>query len=122
MKRLIFLILFFGFFIQLTGCISKNEVELYPCDTNNLSYAKHIRPIIQANCYKCHDVNNAVIFANGNYLDDYDNLKAHIRNGLVIGNIEHAPNFLAMPKGAPKLGDCDIAKIKAWVHQDTLNN
>jgi mono/diheme cytochrome c family protein len=122
MKQLIFLISFFIFLIQMTGCIKKNEVELYAkCDTNNMSYAKDIRPIIQTNCYRCHDVNNAPLFSNGNLLDDYNNLKAHIRSGL-INNIEYAPNFLPMPKGAPKLSDCDIAKIKAWVHQDTLNN
>jgi hypothetical protein len=97
-------------------------VELYPCDTNNVSYAKHVQPIIQTNCYRCHDANNAVLFGNVHYLDSYDSLKAHIAEGMIIGNIEHAPGFLAMPKGAKKLNDCDIAKIKAWVNQDTLNN
>ncbi|HXA03127.1 MAG TPA: hypothetical protein VNW99_14125 [Cytophagaceae bacterium] len=121
MKRLIFLTLSFSLFIQLTGCISKNEVELYPCDTNNVSYSKNIKPIIATNCYKCHDSNNAPLFANNNHLDSYDSLKLHIKNGLTY-NIDHVPGFLAMPKGAPKLADCDIAKIKAWAHQDTLNN
>jgi hypothetical protein len=121
MKRLIFLILITGFFMNLTGCMSKNEVELYPCDTNNVSYSKHVQPIIQANCYKCHDDNNAVLFGDNHHLGSYDSLKAHIKEGL-IGNIEHAPNFLPMPKGDKKLNDCDIAKIKAWVNQDTLNN
>jgi hypothetical protein len=121
MKRLILFIVI-CFFMNLTGCMTKNEAELYPCDTSNISYAKHVMPIIQTNCYRCHDANNAVLFGNGNYLDDYASLKAKIRNGLVIGNIEHAPGFLAMPKGTAKLRDCDIAKIKAWVNQDTLNN
>ena len=122
MKRLIFLNLLFAFFMQLTGCISKNEVELYPCDTSKVSYAKHIVPILQTNCYKCHDAENATLFGNGNNLGNYDNFKAYIKFGLVIGNIEHASGFKAMPKGAPKLSDCDIAKIRSWVRQDTLNN
>ncbi|MFL5727841.1 MAG: hypothetical protein ACJ75J_00020 [Cytophagaceae bacterium] len=121
MKRLLLSMLIGMLFIQMNGCISKNEVELYPCDTNQVSYSKNIRPIISTNCYKCHDVNNAPLFGNNNHLDSYDSLKHHIAGGLFF-NIDHAPGFLAMPKGAPKLPDCDIAKLKAWAHQDTLNN
>jgi hypothetical protein len=122
MKQVIFLMLLFGFFMQLQSCISKNEVELYECDTTKVSYANDVRPIIKQNCDRCHDVDNAVKFGNMHYLDTYDSLKGHISEGMIIGNIEHAPGFSEMPKGAAKLKDCDIYKIKAWVHQDTLNN
>ena len=122
MKQVIFLMLLFGFFMQLQSCISKNEVELYGCDTSKVSYLKHIRPIIQNNCYKCHDANNAILFGDKHFLDNYDSLKAHIREGKFIGSIDWEVGYSGMPKGAKKLNDCDILKIKAWIHQDTLNN
>jgi hypothetical protein len=122
MKRLLLVSLLSGFFFQLSCCISKNETELYPCDTSKISYSRDIVPILQTNCYRCHDINNAALFSNGNLLDNYKSLKDHIKNGLVIGNIEYAKGYLPMPKGAPRLSDCDIAKIRSWVRQDTLNN
>jgi hypothetical protein len=122
MKRIFLYIFLLGFVsLSLPGCISKNEVELYPCDTTNMSYQKNIMPIIRQNCYKCHDSGNANLFAENNYLDSYDSLKFHVDFGLIY-NIEHAPGVKAMPKGAPKLSDCEIAKIKAWANQGGLNN
>jgi hypothetical protein len=106
---------------NIQSCINKNEVELYPCDTTNMSYQKNIVPIIRNNCYKCHDSGNAHVFAENKYLDSYDSLKFHINTGLIY-NIEHFPGVLAMPKGAAKLPDCEIAKIKAWANQGALNN
>jgi hypothetical protein len=122
MKRNLRYFFLLGFLsLHIPGCISKNEVELYPCDTTNMSYQKNIVPIIRQNCYKCHDSGNANLFAENNYLDSYDSLKFHVDFGL-INNIEHVPGAKAMPKGAPMLPDCEIAKIRAWIQQGALNN
>jgi cytochrome c553 len=39
-----------------------------------------------------------------------------------MGCIEQQPGFDAMPKGASKLSDCDIARIRAWVAAGQPNN
>ncbi|HXA01944.1 MAG TPA: hypothetical protein VNW99_08150 [Cytophagaceae bacterium] len=107
--------------LEMQSCTSKKEEVLNPCDTSKVSYAKNIVPIVSQNCYKCHDSGNARLFGGGHYLDSYDSLKAHIKCGL-IDAIEHNAGVIPMPEGAPKLPDCDIAKIKAWVNQGALNN
>jgi hypothetical protein len=36
--------------------------------------------------------------------------------------VTHAPGFVGMPYGLPKLPDCEVNTIVAWVHQGALNN
>jgi hypothetical protein len=102
------------------SCTYNNEIDLYSCDTTNVSYSKDIEPIIRNNCYRCHGNGNSEVFGKGNNLEGYDSLK--IYSGLLVGSIKHSPGFIAMPKGVAKLSNCDIGKIEKWVNEGVPDN
>ncbi len=104
------------------GCYYDVEEELYPttgCSTDDMSYQNDILPLIDTNCYQCHDAANNF---GGITLEGYDALKTYADNGQLVGVISHAAGFSPMPQGDPKLLDCEIEKIEAWISQGTLNN
>ena len=84
------------------------------CDTTQVSYARDILPIVQQYCYPCHGAGNTA-FSDGVSLDSYDALKGW--GGYLIGMVTHASGYEPMPYGKPKLDDCEIDKITAWVDQ-----
>lgn len=114
--RLIFFLAFLVF-VTSFSCTWNNEAELYPCDSINVTYSQTVKAIIEKRCYSCHSASNSALYGDGINLEGYSNLKNATDAGLVLGNIKHEPGFLAMPKGGPKLSDCDIAKIEAWVNK-----
>lgn len=120
----------FGFFELLLslalltagGCYYDVEEELYPseeCDTANVTYSADISPAIQNNCLVCHS--NAARLGNIT-LEGYDNLKAQVNNGRLLGAIKHQPGFAPMPDGLPQLDACLIARIEQWITDGAPNN
>ena len=106
----------------LTGCYYDNEEDLYPgntCVTDNMSYSSDVLPIIQDNCYTCH---NQAGNQGGVTLEGYAAFKVYIDNGKLLGAIKHESGFQPMPQNQPKLIQCQIDKIQAWVDQGALNN
>lgn len=90
------------------------------CITTNMQYSTHIAPIIQGNCFSCHS--NANMALSGISLEGHANLKAKVTDGRLLGAITHAAGFVAMPQGGPKLSDCNINRIKAWIDAGAPNN
>ena len=124
-KRIsIVLILSSMFFVAVISC-SKQSADLLTntvkCDTSSVKYATDITAILQNNCYSCHG-NGSTGGSGGILLQGYSNLKKWADNSVLIGNVTHASGYVAMPYGLPKLSDCDVNKIVAWVHQGALNN
>ncbi|MFT3827989.1 MAG: cytochrome c [Chitinophagaceae bacterium] len=117
--------------IVVTACSKSNETNAgggngggggggtTTCDTVNMKYAANVLPIIQANCYSCHG--NGVV-TSGINLDGYANLKIQVDNGNLVGVITHAAGYPAMPYNLPKLSDCNINIIKAWIARGAQNN
>ncbi len=106
----------------LVGCSTDVEEELYPsieCQTAEMSYTADILPIIESNCYQCHDAANNF---GGITLEGYEGLKTFADNGLLVGTIRHESGFSFMPQGAPQLLSCEIEKIEAWIEQGTKDN
>ncbi|MBX3257412.1 MAG: hypothetical protein KF862_25025 [Chitinophagaceae bacterium] len=102
------------------ACSKASEEELAPpCDTDNMRYSADILPIISTNCYSCHG--NGTV-TEGVDLDGYANLKARADNGDLLGAVTHAAGYTPMPYNLPKLSDCDINKIKAWIRDGAPNN
>lgn len=104
------------------SCSKKNEEELgagATCDSNNMTYAANIKPILQNACFSCHGNG---LSQNGINFDTYSGVKAVADNGKLVGAITHASGFSPMPQSAPKLSDCNINKIKDWVNQGAPNN
>ena len=93
------------------------------CDTAfEVSYANDIVPILEADCYVCHNAFSAPVEAEGNVLEGYSNLLPYAQDGRLMGTITHADGYPAMPQDDDKLSDCKIARIEAWIRQGALNN
>jgi hypothetical protein len=108
--------------VLFTSCYYDVEEDLYEipeCAVENMSYQNDILPIIQNNCYICHDAKNN--FGNVT-LEGYDGLKNYATNGKLIGVINHASGFPSMPQNANKLLECEIEKIESWVTDGAPNN
>lgn len=111
------------------GCTKQNEETLSTttptppatCKTDSMSYANDIVPIMEGYCYGCHGNGNTG-GSGGINLQGYANLKPYADNGKLVGNITHAPGYVGMPYGQPKMPDCEINQISAWVSQGTKNN
>lgn len=110
------------FMLSFTSCYYDVEEMLYPsseCDTSSISYTNDIIPIISDNCYVCHD--KEAKFGNV-ILDSHTELTKFTPDNRLIGVIKHSAGSIPMPQGAPKLLDCQIEKIEAWIDQGALNN
>jgi hypothetical protein len=122
-----FILLAFIIFISLGSCTSDNAETLYPegdCDTTNVTFSGTILQIIENNCFECHAGNPP---SSGKYLGDYPSISAAAlipagQPGSLYGAITHNANNLPMPQDRPKLSDCDISKIKAWIDASAPDN
>lgn len=110
----------------IAGCSSlpeKEDDEESSCDVpETVSYSEHIEPVLEANCYKCHNDEDYARKADGNKMEGYENIKALVDKGLVYGNITHKPGFINMPYQEKKIAECDIELIKAWIDNGAPNN
>ena len=102
------------------SCSYDKELLTVPCVINdNVEFSTKVAPIIQSNCFSCH--NNNV--SEGNIvLEGYDNVKKIASKGKLLGVISHAPGFVPMPKDGNKLDDCSIEIIKTWIDNGMPNN
>jgi mono/diheme cytochrome c family protein len=105
--------------ISIYACKDKKEDTPTPtnvCNTDGVTYNTTIQPILAVNCFICHGASGP---AN---LQDITTLQELAANGKLFKVITHADGVPAMPKNQPKLSDCDIAKIKAWIDAGAPNN
>lgn len=112
--RSVFIPLLFSASISFVSCEYNNEEHLYgnDCDTLNMTYSK-VSYIFRDNCYSCH---SATISNRDIRTDTYQNLKAAINTNRPWGAINHFDGYIPMPNGQPKLTDCQIKKIGAWIN------
>lgn len=107
--------------ILLTGCYYDVEEELYgSCQPGNVTYSTTITNILVGNsCLGCHSGSSP----SGNVnLQGYQNVKAKVDDGRLLGAITHANGYAPMPQGASKLTSCDISKIRAWIDAGAPDN
>jgi hypothetical protein len=121
-------IIFFG--VSLSSCYNDSEEELYGtipttnCDlTSPVKFSTIISPIISSKCATsgCHSTSSK---AAGINLGTFDAIKAYITKSQApfLGSIKRDGNYSPMPKGSPKLADCDISKIESWIAAGMPNN
>ena len=105
----------------LCNCTRDNNGELPDpnCNTSMVSFSSTVSGIINTHCLGCHGANNP---SAGFSLNTYNGVKAKVDDGRLFGAINHSPGFTPMPEGSPKLSQCDINKIKAWIDAGALNN
>lgn len=124
MKKLIpfilaIVIIYFG-----SSCYYDKEELLYPgaatCDTTGtISYTAKVVPILQQQCYSCHSGGSP---SGGIQMGTYASDKAIAMNGKLYGTISHSAGYIAMPQGAAKMSDCQIATIKKWIDAGATAN
>ena len=121
-KILFFTIAIVGMMCWLGSCSKESADRLAgntTCDTTNVSYSQQILPILQDNCYTCHQGSNP---PSGIDLSDFTVLQAHVKNGDLKSAVTHTGSVVPMPYGLPMLPSCEVNTIVAWVDQGALNN
>lgn len=109
-------------FLLLTSCAKENAQDLFTittCDTSNVTYSKVVNPIIQSKCAiaGCHVKGSS----SGYDYTTIGDLQKVAKSGQLLKAINHTGS-IQMPKDAPKLDDCTIAKITIWVREGALEN
>src|SRR4051812_23294514 len=87
-----------------TGKIVAANTNVTGCDT--VTYTKHIKPIIDANCISCHgDVNPTGGFS----LNSYAQAKLYGDNGKIKATVlDPVPTPELMPQGGPRLPQAQL--------------
>lgn len=106
----------------LSSCYYDSEEDLYAgsnCDTANVSFATSIQPVLDANCISCH---SSALSEAGVNLETYNTVLPHVNSGILWKAVNHEPGVTPMPYKQPKLPECELLKIRAWINQGALNN
>lgn len=110
--------------LVLAGCYYDKEAILYPAsgtciEVPNPTFRTDILPILNARCNNCHagSAPSADI-----KLDTYTDVMPYVNSGSLMGSINHASGFSAMPKNESKLNPCQIQKIQNWITTGAVNN
>ena len=104
-----------GSILSFSHCTFDNEEELledFICDTTDVVY-DDLTYIFSDICANCH--NETFTYRDEIKMDTYENVKSSINTGLVWPAINHEEGVPPMPNGLPKLSDCDLNKIEAWI-------
>lgn len=110
--------------IILTGCTYHNEDEYFKdnpdiCYTEERSFNEHILPILENNCIACH---NSIDLTAGISLENHDLVLSTYESGRFLGAIRHEEGFTPMPLNQPKIPECEILQIEAWIEQGLKDN
>jgi hypothetical protein len=122
MKRFIFPAILIALIVALAtpACYYDNEEELYggnACDTTAISYATDIVPLLQRECYGCHDAAN--VSTSGIQLDTWGLLKDYADDGKLVDRTNDASS--PMPP-TDLMDNCSRDIIKAWVAAGAPDN
>lgn len=84
----------------------------YQCDVSGtVSYQLNVKPVLDRNCYSCHDNSCSVPFT------QFEELNYYAASGKLIESLQEHRTTPNEP-----LDDCSIALIKEWVKQGFKNN
>jgi len=87
------------------------------CDTVNYKFAADIWPILNTNCYGCHNNNNP----GGNiYIRNYADVQAMVLDGSLMGSLL-GNGYALMPKNSNGLQSCKITQIQKWINDGAQN-
>ena len=103
--------------LSLGSCYYDNKEDMYgtsgPCDTSNVSYTTHIKPLMDQQCVGCH---GATAPSAGISLHDYASVQASVNSGRFIGSVRWDVGYSPMPKGGTKWTPCQIQQLLTWYH------
>ncbi|MCX6140584.1 MAG: hypothetical protein NTX15_07135 [Candidatus Kapabacteria bacterium] len=84
------------------------------CDTTNVLYTAQVVPLMALHCTGCHGGSSPQA---GIDLSVRSKVELYARNGKLLGTMSHSAGFIAMPPSGPRVNDCAINTIKAWISQ-----
>lgn len=98
-----------------SGCTYSHGDPAPACNVPNeaITYAGVVSPIFEANCRRCHATAVANTLGGGNDFGSYASISSYPQASL-MGSIKHSAGYDPMPKDAPRISDCDIARLEAW--------
>ena len=108
--------------VSLSSCYYNNEEDLtgvIACDISAVKYSTDVAKIMDDYCNACHSTDQKqgkVI------LDSYSQVATYVKNGKLMGSIQHKFGYSAMPKNAGRMNNCSIATIKAWIDKGYPND
>lgn len=106
-----------------SSCEYNNAANLFPpppvCETENMSFAGDIVPILAVRCNQCHSASEG---SGGVVLEGYQEVLQWADNGLLLCSIKWDEGCSEMPKNAPKIPQCEIDKIESWISDGALEN
>jgi hypothetical protein len=108
--------------VTVAGCYYDNVEELYPdgCRTNDVRYADHVVPILEANnCLSCHNDGDE---QGGINLEGYENVLERVEDGSLMGSVRQQQDWEAMPLTGNKMSNCSIDRLQSWIDAGALNN
>ncbi len=126
-KRHILIFLISAAFIY-NGCTKDNVEDFYNCDTEDVSYANDIVPIMVENCYlSCHAGSSP---SSGFNLETYSSLSTYTDTTTSVGapllcfikQENTACEDFWMPDNSGPIAPCSINKIEAWISSGAPNN
>lgn len=97
---------------------AQNTTNCAGCDSAVFTYSGAVAPIMTTNCTGCHSSTNA---SGGINLSTYAGVKTVALNGRLMGAINKAPGYIAMPPSGT-LSDCNIQQLQKWIDAGTPNN
>lgn len=112
----LFLLLLAG---TLPACYYDNEEELYGgCDTAGVSYSAFLRPLLDSKCTpSCHSGSQPT----GNLdFSQFAVVRTAATDGRLYAAVTRSVDW--MPQNGPRLDNCTLAKIDAWIKAGALNN
>lgn len=120
----LFKLSFLAIAFSLAGCYYDNEEELYPGGANctapeNSTFSVNVLPLLDNRCNNCH---GGVSPSGGIKLTTYTEVIKYVNDESLLGSVNHAAGFSAMPKNAGKMNSCDIGTIQKWIDAGALNN
>lgn len=118
---------FFGFgsiilALTMNSCNYNNAQDILSgtiCDTSSVSYSSTISGYMNNYCNGCH---GGASPSAGISTEGYSNVKALVVSGQLWGTMNHSVGYSPMPKGTPKLDECTLTKLKAWINAGAPNN
>ena len=110
----------FNILIACTKDVGPNPdlVKINSCDT--ISFSKHVKPIIEANCISCHTPGG---IGNGDFTTDiYAGLKSKADNNTLRARAVDLTIAPTMPLNLPPLPEEQRNIIRCWIEAGAQNN
>jgi hypothetical protein len=120
-RAAVFSLLIFLYIITTISCTFDNQEDLledFECDTIGIVY-DDLTYIFTGICANCH---NESLNYKGIKMNSYQNVKTSVNTGRVWRAINHEDGIRPMPDGLPKLLECDLNKIGAWINAGMPEN